>query len=150
MDDRTARHDAKARLVAAMDAGCRWDEAAATAGILVSRSTAYRLSLRAGCEGPSAFMYSARWIPRSLLRGGKRACFPSGEGKLKKGWRSPTKHLVRCRNERTPPQKAQCLGLGLSPGLFRQIPADRGDPRRRYGDSGRVLGYCRPLRDPVS
>ena len=56
MDDRTYRQDAKARLVAAMDAGCRWDEAAATAGILVSRSTAYRLSLRACCEGPSAFV----------------------------------------------------------------------------------------------
>ena len=56
MDDRTDRQDAKARLVAAMDAGCRWDEAAATAGILVSRSTAYRLSLRAGREGPSAFV----------------------------------------------------------------------------------------------
>ena len=56
MDDRTARHDAKARLVAAMDAGCRWDEAAHTAGILVSRSTAYRLALRAWCEGPSAFV----------------------------------------------------------------------------------------------
>ena len=56
MDDRTDRQDAKARLVAAMDAGCRWDEAAHTAGILVSRSTAYRLSLRAGREGPSAFV----------------------------------------------------------------------------------------------
>ena len=56
MHDRTARHDAKARLVAAMDAGCRWDEAAATAGLRVSRSTAYRLALRAGCDGASAFV----------------------------------------------------------------------------------------------
>lgn len=56
MDDRTARHDAKARLVAAMDAGCRWDEAAATAGLRVSRSTAYRLAARAGREGSSAFV----------------------------------------------------------------------------------------------
>ena len=55
-DDRRSRHDAKARLVAAMEAGSRWNQAADAAGIVVSRSTAYRLTLRAGCEGPSAFV----------------------------------------------------------------------------------------------
>ena len=57
MNDRTARHDAKARLVAAMDAGYRWDEAAATAGLRwFRRSTAYRLALRADRDGTSAFV----------------------------------------------------------------------------------------------
>lgn len=46
---------AKARLVEAMDRGAAWDEAAASAGLLISRATAYRIWLRACCEGPAAF-----------------------------------------------------------------------------------------------
>jgi transposase len=55
MDDRTYLRTAKARLVEAMDRGVAWDTAAAHAGLLVSRATAYRLWLRACCEGPAAF-----------------------------------------------------------------------------------------------
>lgn len=53
--DRAYLRAAKARLVEAMDQGASWDDAAATAGLLVSRATAYRLWLRACCEGPTAF-----------------------------------------------------------------------------------------------
>ena len=55
MDDRAYLRAAKARLVAAMDQGVGWEEAAATAGLLISRATAYRIWLRACCEGNSAF-----------------------------------------------------------------------------------------------
>ena len=55
MDDRTYLRAAKARLVDAMDRGVGWEDAVAEAGLLLSRATAYRLWLRACCEGPSAF-----------------------------------------------------------------------------------------------
>ncbi len=45
---------AKATLVAYMDEGYSWQEAAANAGVVVSRATAYRLWLRAWRDGPSA------------------------------------------------------------------------------------------------
>lgn len=55
MDDRAYLRAAKARLVEAMDRGMNWEDATAEAGLLVSRATAYRLWLRACCEGPLAF-----------------------------------------------------------------------------------------------
>jgi transposase len=55
MDDRTYFRTAKARLVEQMDHGIPWHEAVATAGLFVSRATAYRIWLRAWREGPSAF-----------------------------------------------------------------------------------------------
>ena len=55
MDDRAYLRAAKARLVEAMDRGVGWQDAAAEAGLLLSRATAYRLWLRACCEGASAF-----------------------------------------------------------------------------------------------
>ena len=55
MDDRAYLRAAKARLVEAMGSGMHWEDAAAEAGLLVSRATAYRLWLRACCEGPDAF-----------------------------------------------------------------------------------------------
>jgi transposase len=55
MDDRAYLRAAKARLVAAMDQGVPWEDAAATAGLLISRATAYRIWLRACCEGNDAF-----------------------------------------------------------------------------------------------
>ena len=55
MDDRAYLRAAKARLVDAMDRGVGWEDAAAAAGLLLSRASAYRLWLRAGCEGKSAF-----------------------------------------------------------------------------------------------
>ena len=44
---------AKAAMIAAMDEGYPWQEAATKAGVVVSRATAYRLWLRAWRDGPS-------------------------------------------------------------------------------------------------
>src|SRR3712207_6561343 len=44
---------AKATMIAYMDEGYPWKEAAAKAGVVLSRATAYRLWLRAWREGPS-------------------------------------------------------------------------------------------------
>ena len=44
---------AKAALITYMDQGYPWQEAAAKAGVVVSRATAYRLWLRAWRDGPS-------------------------------------------------------------------------------------------------
>lgn len=44
---------AKAALIAYMDEGYPWQEAAAKAGVVVSRATAYRRWLRAWRDGPS-------------------------------------------------------------------------------------------------
>jgi transposase len=55
MDDRAYLRAARARLVEEMDDGASWEQAVATAGLLVSRATAYRIWLRAWREGPSAF-----------------------------------------------------------------------------------------------
>ncbi len=44
---------AKAAMIAYMDEGYPWQEAATKAGVVVSRATAYRLWLRAWREGPS-------------------------------------------------------------------------------------------------
>ena len=44
---------AKAAMIAYMDEGYPWQEAAAKAGVVVSRATAYRLWLRAWRDGPS-------------------------------------------------------------------------------------------------
>lgn len=55
MEERPAFGTARARLAEEMDHGASWQEAAATAGLLVSRATAYRIWLRAWREGPSSF-----------------------------------------------------------------------------------------------
>src|SRR5918997_3909300 len=44
---------AKAAMIAYMDQGYRWNEAAQLAGVVISRATAYRLWLRSWREGPS-------------------------------------------------------------------------------------------------
>ena len=51
---REARRLAKARLLAGMDAGLSWREAAAAADILTSEATAHRLRRRVRQEGDSA------------------------------------------------------------------------------------------------
>ncbi len=52
--DREERRAAKARLVAGMNAGLSWSEAAAAAGITTSEATAYRLRRRFQQEGTQA------------------------------------------------------------------------------------------------
>jgi transposase len=52
--DRAAQHAAKAHLVAQMQAGQSWHEAATTAGIQISRASAYRLLRRMRIEGTLA------------------------------------------------------------------------------------------------
>jgi len=51
---RAARRAAKGRLVAGMNAGCSWREAAAAAGITTSEATAHRLRRRLRQEGDRA------------------------------------------------------------------------------------------------
>ena len=48
------RRAARERLVAHMEAGLSWQAAAAAAGVVVGRSTAFRLRRRVQREGPSA------------------------------------------------------------------------------------------------
>ncbi len=52
--DREERRAAKARLVAGMNAGLSWSDAAAAAGITTSEATAYRLRRRFQQEGAQA------------------------------------------------------------------------------------------------
>jgi transposase len=52
--DRTAQRAAKAQLVAQMQAGQSWYEGATTAGIQISRASAYRLLHRVRIEGATA------------------------------------------------------------------------------------------------
>lgn len=66
MDDRAYLRAARARLVEEMDDGASWEEAVATAGLLVSRATAYRIWLRAWREGPSAFEDERHGHPAKL------------------------------------------------------------------------------------
>ncbi len=58
---------AKAAMIASMDEGFPWQEAAAQAGVVVSRATAYRLWLRSWREGPS-YLDDARHGHPSKLR----------------------------------------------------------------------------------
>jgi len=66
MDDRAYLRAARARLVEEMDDGASLEEAVATAGLLVSRATAYRIWLRAWREGPSAFEDERHGHPAKL------------------------------------------------------------------------------------
>lgn len=52
--DRQARHSAKAQMVALMQAGQSWQEAAGQAGVQTSRTAAYRLLQRVHTEGAAA------------------------------------------------------------------------------------------------
>ena len=52
--DRQARHAAKAQMVALMQAGQSWQEAAGQAGVQTSRTAAYRLLQRVRTEGAAA------------------------------------------------------------------------------------------------
>ncbi len=58
---------AKATMVAFMDQGYPWHEAASMAGVVLSRATAYRLWLRSWREGPS-FLDDGRHGHPSKLR----------------------------------------------------------------------------------
>jgi transposase len=49
-----ARHAAKSRLVAGMNAGLSWREAAAAAGVITSEATAHRLRRRVQQDGDTA------------------------------------------------------------------------------------------------
>jgi transposase len=66
LDDRTYLRAAKAHLVEAMDSGMNWQDAAAEAGLLVSRATAYRIWLRAWREGPDSFEDGRHGHPTKL------------------------------------------------------------------------------------
>jgi transposase len=57
---------AKAAMIAYMDQGYRWNEAAQLAGVVVSRATAYRLWLRSWREGPSCLDDARHGHPAKL------------------------------------------------------------------------------------
>jgi transposase len=57
---------AKAAMIASMDEGYPWHEAAAKAGVVVSRATAYRLWLRAWREGPTCLDDARHGHPSKL------------------------------------------------------------------------------------
>jgi transposase len=67
LDDRAYLRAAKARLVEAMDGGMNWEDAAAEAGLFVSRATAYRIWLRAWREGPDSFEDARHGHPAKLI-----------------------------------------------------------------------------------
>lgn len=57
---------AKVTLIAAMDQGTPWQEAADLAGVVVSRATVYRLWLRSWREGPSVLDDARHGHPSKL------------------------------------------------------------------------------------
>ena len=63
---REARRAAKARLVAGMNAGLSWREAAAAAGITTSEATAHRLRRRVHQEGDRALDDNRHGYPYKL------------------------------------------------------------------------------------
>jgi transposase len=64
--DQAERRRAKAQLVANMAAGQSWREAAAQAGLTISRSAAYRLAQRARTEGEGALEDQRHGHPSKL------------------------------------------------------------------------------------
>ena len=69
--DKEQRRAAKARLVAQMQAGRSWQAAAATAGVQISQSTAYRLLQVVRIRGEAALQDGRHGHP-SKLRGEAR------------------------------------------------------------------------------
>jgi transposase len=64
--DRQARHAAKAQMVALMQAGQAWLEAAGQAGVQTSRTAAYRLLQRVHIEGAAALENQRHGHPTKL------------------------------------------------------------------------------------
>ena len=64
--ERQERRAAKARLIAGMQAGLSWQEAAAAAGITTSEATAYRLRRRVQQEGEDALADHRHGYPYKL------------------------------------------------------------------------------------
>ncbi len=64
--DRQARHAAKAQMVALMQAGQLWQEAAGQAGVQTSRTAAYRLLQRMRIEGTAALEDQRHGHPTKL------------------------------------------------------------------------------------
>jgi transposase len=64
--ERAERQQAKARLVAGMLSGQSWHEAAASAGLAISRSAAYRLTQRVRTEGEGVLVDQRHGHPSKL------------------------------------------------------------------------------------
>lgn len=64
--DRVAREQARGELVRRMQAGERWDEAAAAAGYATSRSAAYRWRQRVAGEGQAGLVDRRQGHPSKL------------------------------------------------------------------------------------
>jgi len=64
--DREAQRAAKAQMIAAMQAGQSWQEAARRAGVQTSRTAAYRLLQRVRTEGAAALEEQRRGHPTKV------------------------------------------------------------------------------------
>jgi transposase len=117
--DRDERRGARLRLVAGMRRGQPWHEAAAAAGLVVGRSTAYRLRRRAQTEGEAALEDRRHGHP-SKLRAPVRAWL---EGYCR-GRPAPPSHVVQAAlRER--------FGLRVSVGHLNAVRAALGLSRPR-------------------
>jgi transposase len=117
--DRDERRAARLRLVEGMRRGQPWYEAAAAAGLVVGRSTAYRLRRRARTEGAAALEDCRHGHP-SKLRAPVRAWL---EGYCR-GSPAPPSHVVQAAlRER--------FGLRVSVGHLNAVRATLGLARPR-------------------
>jgi transposase len=119
--EQAERQQAKARLVANMVAGQSWREAAASAGLAISRSAAYRLTQRVRTEGEGALVDQRHGHPSKLS--------------------APVQQWLVSTCRDTPGQSGRMLqaalearfGLTVSIGHLNAMRAQLGIPRRRQG-----------------
>jgi transposase len=130
--DRDARRAARRRLVEGMRRGQPWHEAAAAAGLVVGRSTAYRLRRRAQTEGEAALEDRRHGHP-SKLRAPVRAWL---EG-FCRGRPPPPSHVVQAAlRER--------FGLRVSVGHLNAVRAALGLGRPRGAGGNGPGAAARP------
>ena len=103
------RRAAKEQMIALMQAGHHWQEAAAQAGIQVSRSTAYRLLRQVRSRGKAAFQDGRHGHP-AKLRTDERAWLGMRD------WPSHPSDQLQARAKRaSPPRRgATACGAGQS------------------------------------
>ena len=122
------RRAAKEQMIALMQAGQRWQEAAAQAGIQVSHSTVYRLLRQVRSRGKAAFQDGRHGHP-AKLRTGERAwletyCHTSPS--------TPSRVVQTAFQER--------FGIQISLGYLNQVRASLGLGSRTL-PSGKKTGY---------
>jgi transposase len=130
--DRDERRAARGRLVEGMRRGQSWHEAAAAAGLVVGRSTAYRLRRRAQTEGAAALEDRRHGHPSKL--------------------RAPVRAWLEgfCRGRPPPPSRVvqaalrEHFGLRVSVGHLNAVRATLGLGRPRGGGGKGMPVAARP------